>query len=144
MPWGDTPALLTRTGVEAVLAFLSRFEQPEFCPGVWIEPPPLPDGSLQLGWFQYDPVVDGFRQALAENGWFISFPWTEWEDFELYRRRPALLASADLDTLRMVMTVMVRAERFSEGSLAAVFESGLVVAVLRRAAQLYEWGEPAE
>ena len=42
------------------------------------------------------------------------------------------LETADLTTLRKLLTTHVRADRFSEGHLAGVLQSGHIVAVLRR------------
>jgi hypothetical protein len=52
------------------------------------------------------------------------------------RDHPEALASATPDQLAKLITVVVRQERFYEGSLAGAFEDGLVLAIVRRAGVL--------
>jgi len=48
---------------------------------------------------------------------------------------------ADLQTVRRLLTTRVRKERFCEGHLAGLCESGHIVSVLKRLKQLWELGE---
>jgi Family of unknown function (DUF6508) len=49
---------------------------------------------------------------------------------------PALLAQADLLTLRKLLTAHVRQDRFIEGHLAQMLENGHISAILRRLREL--------
>ena len=52
------------------------------------------------------------------------------------RDSPASLAKATPDQLSHLLTVLIRQDRFAEGSLVASYESGLLTGILRRAAVL--------
>ena len=73
------------------------------------------------------------------------FDWGAWTNsLEALRLRddPAALESATPNQLQNLLTVVIRQDRFVEGALAAEFESGLLVRILRRAAVLGEDPEP--
>ena len=53
---------------------------------------------------------------------------------------PAALAAADFDTVRRLLTLHVRADRFNAGHLGAVARSGHLAAVLRRLRALRDAG----
>ena len=66
-----------------------------------------------------------------------------WNDFDYVAHRggekiddDALLAHCTLDDIRAMLTFFVRSERFGEGSWLHLLESGRVVQVLRRLAEL--------
>ena len=52
------------------------------------------------------------------------------------RDDPEVLARAAVDELAKLITVLVRQERFSEGSLMGAFGGGLVLGIVRRAGVL--------
>jgi hypothetical protein len=81
--------------------------------------------------------VDDFIKALYAQNVIISFDWTGWRrEAQRYQTDPRALATADLLTLCKLLTLHVRADRFSEGHLASVLESGHITAVLRRLKQI--------
>ena len=51
---------------------------------------------------------------------------------ERYMREPSILARARLPTLRKLLTLHARKDRFCEGHFAAVLESGHFLAILKR------------
>lgn len=87
----------------------------------------LPDGSSTLPWFELD---EGGRALLAAmSGWIWSgFDWPAWGQTEEARRllrEPAAMASATQLQISMVVTALIRSDRFNEGTLALAYESGL-------------------
>ena len=52
-----------------------------------------------------------------------------------------LLSKANLQTLRKLLTAHVRADRFTEGHLAAMFESGHMTMILKRIAEIHDLTE---
>jgi hypothetical protein len=114
--------------IEAVLPFLDRFEAAGFEAGAWNSPPG------RLPWFVYAEAVTEFQAALYDNGWVApSFDWMEWQDTAReYVGSPDRIESADAETIQRLFTTHVRKERFCEGHLAAMFENGHIVALLRR------------
>jgi hypothetical protein len=85
----------------------------------------------------YSPEVNNFVQTLYEQGIIYVFDWTSWkEEAEHYQSDPHSLKGADILTLRKLLTAHVRADRFVEGHLASVFESGHITTILRRLKQI--------
>lgn len=81
--------------------------------------------------------VNDFVQTLYQQGIIFVFDWTSWrEQAQRYQADPGSLAQADLVTLCKLLTTHVRNDRFVEGHLASVLESGLVTAILERMQQL--------
>ena len=119
--------------IDAVLRYLPLFEQEGFSPGDW----QTQEG--QLPYFASSPEVDAFVQTVYEQGIICTFDWTGWQDeAQRYRSDPGSLAQADLLTVRKLLTLHVRADRFVEGHLASAFENGQIVAILRRLKHLRE------
>jgi ADP-ribosyl-[dinitrogen reductase] hydrolase len=128
--WCSDP-LLTPDNLLAVLEFLPLFEQPDFSPGEWI----TQEGHLP--YFSYTPEVLDFIRALSGNGFIQPFDWMNWREGEQLVDHPTLLSKANLQTLRKLLTAHVRADRFSEGHLAATFESGHMTSILKRMAEIH-------
>ena len=127
--WRADPPL-TSDNLQAVLKFLPLFEQPDFSLGEWI----VQEGSLP--YFNYTSEVLNFIRALSGNGFIQPFDWMKWREGEQLVDNPALLSRANLQTLRKLLTAHVRADRFSEGHLAAMFESGHIAMILKRMAEI--------
>ena len=88
-------------------------------------------------WFGRSELGRSFLAMLREAGWIIGdFDWPSWtrstRGQALANDREAL-ARASTDELAMLLTALVRQERFSEGTLARAFEAGLLLAVVERA-----------
>jgi ADP-ribosyl-[dinitrogen reductase] hydrolase len=119
--------------IDAILKYLPVFEKPDYQFGRWVEP------EGQFPYFSFSPEVDEFIDALHRQGMIIPFDWTSWrKEAECYQTDSEALETADLLTLRKLLTVHVRAERFAEGHLASVFESGHITAILHRLKQIRE------
>jgi hypothetical protein len=120
--------------IDALLAYLPRLKAPAF--EFTSERPLRQDdqGRYVLDGPRLDPVVLEFVQALYDHGWIDhGFEWTAWaEQAQRYERDAALVAHADLPTLRKLLTAHVRADRFCDGHLAAVWRSGHLLAILER------------
>jgi len=116
--------------MDAILRFLPIFErQTHF--GEWV----TPEG--QFPYFSYDAAVSEFVGLLGEHEIMVVFDWPSWSDTaKQYEADSHALATADLLTLRKLLTTHVRADRFTEGHLASVLESGHLTAILRRLKQI--------
>jgi len=124
---------INRAGFDSVLAYLPVFQRPGFKFGEWV----YKEGELPH--YQYSPEVDRFVSALYAANLVYPFDWGQFvERAQRYRDEPDLLASADLLTLRKLLTTHVRADRFNEGHLAAELESGHIVAILKCLQELRE------
>jgi len=122
----------TTESVDALLRFLPDFEREGFEFGTW------DDAGSELI-FDLSSLAGQFVAALYDHGWVVPFDWVAWQDeaVQLYES-PEALGKADIQTLRKLLTLHVRKDRFCEGHLAAVFESGHVTAILQRLRKLRE------
>jgi hypothetical protein len=122
---------------------LEAFEAPGLSFGTW--EPSWTDraGIIHLGWYRPSPAAEAFLADVAEGGWVRPFDWMAWLETERGKEltgSPAAVASASADELGQLLTAIVRADRFSDGSLAGAYESGLLTAILRRAKALAALG----
>lgn len=117
----------TADQIDAILPFLDHFEVAGFSAGSW----KMPEG--QFPWFGFEATVIEFQQALYDNGWIAPFDWGAWQETAReYVENPGKIESADAEAIQKLFTTHVRKERFCEGHLAAMFENGHVVVLLRR------------
>jgi hypothetical protein len=122
---------------------LEAFEAPGLSFGTW--EPSWTDraGIIHLGWYRPSPAAEAFLADVAEGGWVRPFDWMAWLETDRGKElagSPAAVASASADELGQLLTAIVRADRFSDGSLAGAYESGLLTAILRRAKALAALG----
>ena len=122
--------------LRAIGDFASVFEAPGFSFGEWSETDPSGD-VIMIPVFNTSPDVDRFVQTCNEMGWVSPEDnWPEWKDSEEaigLRDDPVTLEHASVEQLRRILTVIIRQDRFVEGSLASHFKSELLVRVLSRA-----------
>jgi hypothetical protein len=117
--------------IDALLAFLSTFERPDFVPS---KVESLPGVSP---YHVFAEELKQFHRAVFENGFVIEFDWRAWQEEALrHCEQPELLRGADLQLLRRLITFHVRAERFNEGHLPSLVESGYMAELLRRLREL--------
>ena len=119
--------------LEALAAFLPRFEAPGFEFGRMEAPPG------KMPYYTRSPAASCFVKTCYEMDWVKPFEWVEWtsstEAIQL-RDDPSALANATPEQLSRLLTVVVRQDRFVEGALGSAFDSGLLSGILRRAAVL--------
>ncbi|QQP97464.1 DUF6508 domain-containing protein [Lysobacter enzymogenes] len=125
-------ALPTPQDCAELLAFLPRFQEPGFRAVVGSDYR-VDAATGQKFWIgpRYHPSVAEFFHVLgATPCWF---------DREYDRGRcgallqdPDAIASADLTTLRSLLTACQRAERFGEGAWGAAVDQGYIAALLTR------------
>jgi hypothetical protein len=117
--------------LDAILSFLPTLSQPDFVFGEWKTP------SGQFPHYFFSPETLQFLKALDKL--IVVFDWNVWhEEAARYMEHPAALAKADLLTLRKLITTHVRAERFTEGHLAAQYKNGHLVAILEQLKKIRE------
>jgi hypothetical protein len=100
-------------------------------------------GIRHLPWFEPSEELLQFLRSAGAAGFVRPVDWMAWagtpRGLEL-QRDPAAVATADPDELVLLMTTIVRGDRFSEGTIDDAFERGILEAVCRRAANLAEAG----
>ena len=122
----------SQRNVGAILAFLPVFDSPGFKFGETVAPPG------QFPYARMAPEVDGLIKSLYDNGWVEPFDWSEFQDEAIgYFENPTRLETADLETIRKLLTLHVRKDRFCDGHFLEILEAGQIQAILRRLATLH-------
>ncbi|WP_406699679.1 DUF6508 domain-containing protein [Singulisphaera sp. Ch08] len=112
---------------DAILPFLALFDTKGYCYGGWHTP------RGEFGYYSYSEDVSSFIQVLYKQGWVVSFDWPQWqEEAERLVESPTDLARADAATIRRLLTLHVRKDRFCEGHLAEMLKNGHILALLYR------------
>ncbi|MHB1343237.1 MAG: DUF6508 domain-containing protein [Thermoleophilia bacterium] len=140
-PFGGQPrGAPSREDMRVVAAFSEVFSRPGFVAGSWIHPESEPDGTVQISHWEPALDVQRWHDALYRHGLVVlGHEWSaadRREEMARFQADPSALASADLDTIRRVLTTMARADRFTEGFLDSMFEAGVAQAATRRLAAL--------
>ena len=128
---------MTGENLRRIGRHLATLEAPGFRFGEWVPSATDASGTITVGW--YEPS-EGAEAFLADVRACIEpFPWPAWAespDGQALLGHPEAVASASAEDLRRLLTVYVRAERFGDGTLEAAFQSGMLTAIIRRAAAL--------
>jgi hypothetical protein len=108
----------TPESIQQILSFLPAFERGDFRDAH--------DFYMQSG--QNPPRVDELISAVYRSGFVFPFDWIAWD------KRGALRAidTADVLTLRKLMTAFVRGDRFHGGAMPRLCADGTVQKVLHR------------
>lgn len=94
------------------------------------------DMRYMLDPYVYCNEVNEFMGTLYKENIVFSFDWPGWQKEGVkYFNDPELLKSADILTLRKLLTLHLRKERFCSGHFAEMISSGHILNILKR---LYE------
>lgn len=116
---------------------LAAVEADGFEFGRWVPARERSDGVIVMGWFEPGPEAEAFFADAAS--WVTPFDWQAWLRTDEGRRLasdPSAVAGADLDGLTRLLTALVRSQRFNDASWEGAYQSGLLTALMRRAAAL--------
>lgn len=131
----------TTTMLQALAAFRSELRDPDASAGKWSDQKGsgTADDPLTTPHFEQSDLLNRFVAMAYNAGWIQDFDWTEWSrgsEAKLLMRDNASLARATVDQIANVITALVRADRFSDGTLARSFETGTLHALAVRAETL--------
>ena len=120
-------------------------------------PPPRPGLAAYLPEFEapgfvfanstgrMSPTAQAFMRDASDLGWVRGdVDWHAWiatAEAAALRDDPAALAEADRDQLANLLTALIRLDRFSGGTVASAYDSGLLTGILRRIAVLEQEGK---
>lgn len=77
-------------------------------------------------------IVSRFQYVVYEIGIIHSFDWGSWEKSKKLARNPKTdFNKLDIKTLCMLITAIVRNDRFCEGALVSSFEDGTMLKILK-------------
>ncbi|MFO1148081.1 MAG: DUF6508 domain-containing protein [Alsobacter sp.] len=124
----------------SLATFLPILTAPDFSFGAWKDCVQLANGTWMLTHFEFSAEAKRFFDATYDLGCVdLEFDWIAWSTTEEARSHlddHRLIGTATPEQLRKLLTMSVRMDRYCEGSLAGDFESGLLLALMRRAAAL--------
>jgi hypothetical protein len=134
-----------REPLEALARWQARFEDPGFSIGSWVKSTIDDQGRIHMPWFEYSREARDFLADVGRNGWIQVFDWGTWASSPDGRRileQPGGIEGATAEDLVRILTAIVRSDRFTEGSIAGAFDSGLLTRVVRRAGELARLAAP--
>jgi len=130
----------TKSDLAAVAAFSELFDAPGFSPGEWVPSEKQKNGSYTFPWWNGSQVVNEWLQALYDHNIIdpdSGYMEESHAEFMLRLKEDSSpIADSDLATVRRVLTYVVRADRFVEGTLAEAFHSGVAQTATRRLGEL--------
>jgi len=119
--------------------YVPVFEAKDFKAGTWSSPK-REKGVVILPYFSFSPDVLEFERSAYDSGCVLSgFDWPNWmesDEARLLLESAGAVEAADGEQLLKLVTAHIRGDRFSEGTLAEAFESGLMLRIARRAGEL--------
>jgi len=122
-------AAMTSDDFNALLALIKRI--PGITEFTWIRDGFERERGVSFPMYTEHPIVDEFRQEAYRLGIVVSFDWPAWKEGKvLLADRSSDFTRLDLETLCKLVTVIIRQDRFCEGSLASQFEDGTVGRIL--------------
>jgi hypothetical protein len=134
--------------MRGLAAFLPDFSAPDFSFGEWVSSERREDGVITLGYFDFSPRASDFIQSTYDLGLIrpeLGWPsWLQTPEARALLNEPEKVASASAEQLSNVLTALVRGDRFNDGLLARAWESGMLLAIVRRAAVLSEPPPPRD
>lgn len=132
---------ITDDGLRVLAGWAPILTSPDFDIGHWVVSEPDEDGVTQMPWFDYSPDALRLMAEVAGAGFVQPFDWMTWmgsPDAKVLVADPGRVAAVDADDLRRLLTAIVRGDRFMEGNVAGAFESGMLLAIARRAGSLLQ------
>ena len=136
------PSIIGQAGIERLVAFLPALSPGDNADTQFGEPPDVRFTGPKF--FEILPsalsdVVLRFYGACYEEGFVQGFDWITWANAEPVELQPnAPLDDIDLRTVIMLLTVYIRADRFSDGYLLNALQNGTIARILQRLSQLGE------
>jgi len=90
----------------------------------------------------YSDIAEDFVGAAYDHGCVLmGFRWAGWanaDEAQSLCHDPSKLAQATPEQLLRLLTAIIRQDHFCEGVLLNAFESGLMLAIVRRAAAILD------
>jgi hypothetical protein len=122
--------------LQGLVDFVTIFADPNFTFAEWSDNPPDEDGITEFPYPAYSAKAIHFGDKAYKLGWVVNFRWSGWAATPAARfliKNPVLVASASPDNFINLITTCVRSERLMDGALDHAFQSGLLIAIVKRA-----------
>ena len=134
-----TPTPISDDGLRVLAGWVPRLASRDLDFGHWVISEPDQDGVMQMPWYDYSPDALRFMAEVSGAGFVQPFDWMAWmaaPEARALTADPTRVATVDGEDLRRLLTAIIRGDRFMEGNVAAAFESGMLLAIARRAQAL--------
>jgi hypothetical protein len=129
----------------AALAGLGKWADQLAAPGFefgrWVTSERRQGEPMQMPYVELLPDGLRFLHDVGRLGFVVPFDWMAWlagPNGAAYREDRGRVSMAPAEDLVRLLTAIVRGDRFTEGELLDAFETGLLAAIVRRAASLAE------
>jgi hypothetical protein len=124
--------------IDAILAFLPRLQSLGPASATkWPEIRRTGEREFTIERGETNPLVLEFIKALYDHGFVRDFNWPKWKpNAERFYEHPDLLKRATMKTCVKLLTVHARADHFTDCHFASMVQSGQIVAILERMAEL--------
>ncbi len=86
---------------------------------------------IEMPYAIYSDATERLLRAIYDLGAIVPFNWPGWEGIDKYRGGTGLDAAPMADAVRLA-TAILRADRFSEGTIGATLDDGTLLAALHR------------
>ncbi len=137
----DSSRSLSTDDLRVLAAWAPTLAAPGMDFGQWVKDETDADGVIHMGWYEYSPNALRFMADVSRAGFVQPFDWMAWAGTPAVQALiadPTRVGKVDAEDLRRLLTAIIRGDRFMEGNAAAAFESGMLVAIARRASTLVE------
>ena len=136
----DDRRAINREDLEELIALIPEMESYH---GSWGEHDITSEGNtVFMGPYKFSDITRRVHSSINGSGLIYPFGWIDWqEEAERICSDPELIEQTDLLTVRKLLTLHTRKERFCEGHFAAMCESGVMLLILKRLKELYESGD---
>jgi len=117
-------------------AFLPDIDRPDFNFGEWVPAEERAPGVLTMPYYAFSPEALALLAAMPVE---MGFDWGTWKDTDEGKALVSDLnavANATPEQLVHLVTTLKRADRFTDGTIANAWASGLLRAIVERAAAL--------
>jgi hypothetical protein len=127
--------------IQELVAFLPRLYAAGFEPVTkWNGGDKGTDGSYQLPWPDYNPVVEEFYRQVASECW-LDYSYRPEEAARMLQDQE-FIKSATLPQIKTILTFCLRGERFSDGHWADMIQQGHIRRILERLSQIGDEMKP--
>lgn len=100
--------------------------------GEWNFPGARENGFITMPYMRTNEVVSDFVRTAYDLGIVLDFDWGAWDDGRrLLSQQSPDVSGLDIETLCKLLTVIIRQDRFVDGTLVMEFEKGTITAILK-------------
>lgn len=127
--------IFTTTQIDNILIYLKAFQSKDFVFSYKVEPAQDPDGYWVVGYDSLSPLALNFVKSAYDNGWILDH--FDWPSYCKSNEYAALifdngLIDVSVEQVALILTTIIRRDRFDPGWLASAYKDGLLIRILER------------